>query len=336
MNNHQSNAKNRDPGRRAQLLAEMRLGPLWQLRQVEAAVAEAEPSSPPPEQAAQQANQPADNVQATPSLQRQSARQEAIAQPRHTPVPATLEDAFAAAVDTAAVDTAAVDVNTAADAPPSAVRPSLSADALDDRALQRADAIAEMGWDELEASVAGCRACGLCEGRAKTVFGVGDRRAQWLFVGEGPGYNENLQGEPFVGAAGHLLDNMMRALDMQRGENTFIANIVKCRPTDAQGKDRPPTPEEAAACLPYLKRQVELIKPAVIVALGKTAAISLLGLDPETPVGQLRGRLHRYAKLPLVVTYHPAYLLRKPAEKSKAWTDLCLAQGAATPPADHA
>ncbi|MES2072104.1 MAG: uracil-DNA glycosylase [Pseudomonadota bacterium] len=326
MNNHQSNAKNRDTGRRAQLLAEMRLGPLWQLRQAEATVGETEPSSPPLEQAAQQADQSADNVQATPSLQRLPPRQEAIAQSRHAPAPATLEDAFAAAAD----------VNTAADAPPSAARPPLSADVLSDRALQRADAIAEMGWDELEASVAGCRACGLCEGRAKTVFGVGDRRAQWLFVGEGPGYNENLQGEPFVGAAGHLLDNMMRALDMQRGENTFIANVVKCRPTDAQGKDRPPTPEEAAACLPYLKRQVELIKPAVIVALGKTAAISLLGLDPETPVGQLRGKLHRYAKLPLVVTYHPAYLLRKPAEKSKAWSDLCLAQAAAMPPAEHA
>ncbi len=160
------------------------------------------------------------------------------------------------------------------------------------------------------------------------MFGVGDRKATWLFVGEGPGYNENLRGEPFVGAAGHLLDNMMRALDMQRGENTFIANVVKCRPTDAQGKDRPPAPDEAAACLPYLKRQIALIAPGVIVALGKTAAISLLGLDPETPVGQLRGKQHRYARVPLVVTYHPAYLLRKPVEKSKAWADLCLARTA--------
>ncbi|MFZ6673900.1 uracil-DNA glycosylase [Undibacterium sp. Xuan67W] len=186
-------------------------------------------------------------------------------------------------------------------------------------------AVAEMDWTSLENTVAACRACQLCEGRANTVFGVGDQRAKWLFVGEGPGYQENLQGKPFVGPAGHLLDNILRALGMQRGENTYIANIVKCRPTDAQGKDRAPSPEEVAACLPYLKRQIALIQPEVIIALGKTAAVSLLDLDPETPVGQLRGKLHRYQSLPLVVTYHPAYLLRKPTEKSKTWEDLCLA-----------
>lgn len=228
------------------------------------------------------------------------------------------EDAFAAAAAEAE----------SPETPPAMPAAEQAGDAALDRMLQRADAIAEMGWDELEASVAGCRACGLCASRANTVFGVGDRKAKWLFVGEGPGYNENLQGEPFVGAAGRLLDNMMRGLEMQRGENTFIANVVKCRPTDTQGKDRAPTQAEAAACLPYLKRQIALIKPEVIVALGKTAAISLLGLDPETPVGQLRGKLHRYARLPLVVTYHPAYLLRKPLEKSKAWADLCLARNA--------
>ncbi|WP_410482713.1 uracil-DNA glycosylase family protein [Undibacterium sp. Jales W-56] len=186
-------------------------------------------------------------------------------------------------------------------------------------------AIADLDWGSLENTVSGCRACQLCEGRANTVFGVGDRHAKWLFVGEGPGYQENLQGKPFVGPAGHLLDNILRALGMQRGENTYIANIVKCRPTDAQGKDRAPLPEEVAACLPYLKRQIALIQPEVIIALGKTAAISLLDLNPETPVGQLRGKLHRYQNVPLVVTYHPAYLLRKPTEKSKTWEDLCLA-----------
>ncbi|MFZ6844729.1 uracil-DNA glycosylase [Undibacterium sp. RuTC16W] len=186
-------------------------------------------------------------------------------------------------------------------------------------------AVADMDWTDLESTVAACRACQLCEGRANTVFGIGDQRAKWLFVGEGPGYQENLQGKPFVGPAGHLLDNILRALGMQRGENTYIANIVKCRPTDAQGKDRAPSPEEVAACLPYLKRQIALIQPEVIIALGKTAAVSLLDLNPETPVGQLRGKLHRYQNLPLVVTYHPAYLLRKPTEKSKTWEDLCLA-----------
>jgi DNA polymerase len=157
------------------------------------------------------------------------------------------------------------------------------------------------------------------------VFGVGDPVAPWLFVGEGPGYNENLQGEPFVGAAGQLLDNMLRALNIARGQRAYIANIVKCRPTDDNGRDRPPSAEEVAACLPYLQRQIALIQPRMIIALGKTAAVSLLGMSPETPVGQLRGRVHQLNGIPLVVTYHPAYLLRKPADKAKAWQDLCLA-----------
>lgn len=183
-----------------------------------------------------------------------------------------------------------------------------------------------MGWPELTEAVSNCQACGLCKGRQQTVFGVGDQQARWLFIGEGPGYNENLQGLPFVGEAGKLLDNMMLALGLQRGQNTYIANIVKCRPTDAQGKDRPPSAQEIAACLPYLQRQIALINPSVIVALGKTAAIALLGLDPQTPVSQLRGKVHQYQDIPLVATYHPAYLLRQPLEKAKAWQDLCQAR----------
>lgn len=185
--------------------------------------------------------------------------------------------------------------------------------------------IGDMGWDELEQAVSTCTRCGLCQGRTKTVFGVGDRKARWLFIGEGPGREEDLRGEPFVGRAGQLLDNMLAAIKLARGRNAYIANIVKCRPTDERGKDRRPTPEETAACLPYLKRQIELIQPDVIVALGKTAAVSLLGLDPETPVGGLRGKVHRYEERPLVVTYHPAYLLRTPADKKKTWADLSLA-----------
>ncbi len=185
--------------------------------------------------------------------------------------------------------------------------------------------IAQMDWSQLKAAVAACTKCGLCQNRKKTVFGVGDEKAKWLFVGEGPGRNEDLQGEPFVGPAGKLLDNMLVAMGLRRGENTYIANIVKCRPTDADGRDRPPKPEEVAACMPYLDRQIALIQPAVIVALGKTAALSLLKLDPATPVSKLRGSVHRYADLPLVVTYHPAYLLRTPADKRKTWADLCLA-----------
>lgn len=187
------------------------------------------------------------------------------------------------------------------------------------------DDVASMDWTALKANVAACTKCGLCRGRTNTVFGVGDQKANWLFIGEGPGRNEDLRGEPFIGEAGKLLDNMLLAMGLKRGENAYIANIVKCRPTDETGRDRPPTPEEAASCLPYLERQIALIQPTVLVALGKTAALSLLALDPSTPVSKLRGTVHRHAGKPLVVTYHPAYLLRNPADKKKAWVDLCLA-----------
>lgn len=185
--------------------------------------------------------------------------------------------------------------------------------------------IGGMAWPELKETVAACRRCGLCNGRKNTAFGIGDEKAKWLFIGEGPGRNEDIQGEPFVGAAGKLLDNMMGAMGLKRGDNAYIANIVKCRPTDENGRDRPPSPQEVASCLPYLQRQIALIQPTVLVALGKTAAISLLGLDPATAVSKLRGSVHQYQGLPLVVTYHPAYLLRQLGDKSKAWADLCLA-----------
>jgi DNA polymerase len=185
--------------------------------------------------------------------------------------------------------------------------------------------IAGMDWIQLKEAVSGCVKCDLCQSRTRTVFGVGDEKAKWLFVGEGPGYNEDMTGEPFVGQAGKLLDNILLAMNLKRGDNAYIANIVKCRPTDATGRDRAPNAEEAAACLPYLRRQIDLIQPAIIVALGKTAALSLLNLSPETPVSKVRGKVHRYAELPLVVTYHPAYLLRNPADKKKVWMDLCLA-----------
>ena len=192
-------------------------------------------------------------------------------------------------------------------------------------AAPAAPKVAPMSWDELRQSVVNCVKCDLCHGRTRTVFGVGDEKARWLFVGEGPGRNEDQQGEPFVGPAGKLLDNMLAAMGVRRGDNAYIANIVKCRPTDSNGKDRPPSLEEIAACLPYLERQIALIDPAVIVAVGKTAAVTLLGLDPDTPVSKLRGVVHQYAGRPLVVTYHPAYLLRNMADKKKAWEDLCLA-----------
>ena len=177
-----------------------------------------------------------------------------------------------------------------------------------------------MNWDELRAAVASCTACGLCKQRKQAVFGVGAESGPWLFIGEGPGADEDEQGEPFVGQAGKLLDAMMAALGIKRGREAYIANVVKCRPPG----NRTPTPEEAAACAPFLDRQIELISPKVIVALGKTAAARLL--QTEASLGSLRGRVHRYRDTPLVVTYHPAYLLRTLPDKAKAWEDLLLAR----------
>ncbi|HYC35610.1 MAG TPA: uracil-DNA glycosylase [Usitatibacter sp.] len=175
-------------------------------------------------------------------------------------------------------------------------------------------------WDALREMVRDCRACGLCRQRKQAVFGVGDAAAPWLFVGEGPGADEDEQGEPFVGQAGRLLDSMLSAIGLRRGERVYIANVVKCRPPG----NRTPTAEEAAACAPFLDRQIELLRPKLIVALGKTAAAHLLAT--EASIGSLRGRVHRYRDTPLVVTYHPAYLLRAPAEKAKVWEDLLFAR----------
>ena len=183
----------------------------------------------------------------------------------------------------------------------------------------RRAAIMRLDWSELKASVAACTACPLHAKRNKTVFGVGDENADWLFVGEGPGADEDAQGEPFVGQAGKLLDNMLAAIDLKRGSNVFIANVVKCRPPG----NRNPEPREALACEPYLHRQIELLQPRLIVALGKIAAVNLLAR--EASVASMRGKLHEYRGIPLIVTYHPAYLLRSLHDKAKAWADLCYA-----------
>lgn len=180
-----------------------------------------------------------------------------------------------------------------------------------------------MDWPELRETVATCQACGLCKGRKNTVFGVGDVQTDWMIVGEAPGENEDLQGEPFVGAAGQLLDNMLRAVGRSRqgegAQGAYIANVLKCRPP----ANRNPQPEEVARCEPFLVRQVGLVKPKVIVAMGRFAVQSLL--KTTEPIGRLRGRVHRYEGVPVIVTYHPAYLLRTPGDKGKAWADLCLA-----------
>lgn len=184
--------------------------------------------------------------------------------------------------------------------------------------------IESLDWDALEAAVSGCRRCALHSGRTRTVFGVGNRRADWLVVGEAPGAEEDRRGEPFVGRAGKLLDAMLGALGFDRSE-VYIANVVKCRPPD----NRDPRPEEAASCAPFLDRQVALLAPRVILAVGRVAAQRLL--DTDVTVGRLRGRVHRYgpSSIPLVVTWHPAYLLRRPEAKSEAWRDLVLAASAA-------
>jgi uracil-DNA glycosylase len=179
--------------------------------------------------------------------------------------------------------------------------------------------IAVMDWNALMESVAGCRACPLCESRHNTVFGVGDRQPDWLVVGEAPGEQEDLQGEPFVGQAGKLLDNMLRALGVSRSRKVYIANVLKCRPPG----NRNPDAEEVARCEPFLRRQVELLQPKIILAMGRFAVQSLLG--STEPIGKLRGRVHDYRGVPVVVTYHPAYLLRNLPDKAKAWADLCLA-----------
>ena len=184
--------------------------------------------------------------------------------------------------------------------------------------------IATLDWPALETAVSGCTACGLCRTRRQTVFGVGHRQAHCMVVGEAPGEQEDLKGEPFVGPAGQLLDRMLAAIGLTRGEappaqQVFIANALKCRPPG----NRNPTPEEMAHCVPFLERQAALVQPRVILAMGRFAVQSVLQTDEV--IGRLRGRVHQWQGRPLVVTYHPAYLLRQPADKAKAWDDLCLA-----------
>ena len=178
-----------------------------------------------------------------------------------------------------------------------------------------------LDWSALRACVRECQRCGLHQTRTQTVFGVGDTAAHWMVVGEAPGADEDREGEPFVGAAGQLLNAMLAAIELPR-ESVFIANVLKCRPPD----NRDPKSEEVAECLPYLHRQVALVQPKIILAFGRVAAQNLLGT--ETPLGKLRGSVHRFGALntPVIVTYHPAYLLRSPGEKRKAWEDLKFAR----------
>jgi DNA polymerase len=177
-------------------------------------------------------------------------------------------------------------------------------------------------WETLQAEVAVCARCELHRSRTQTVFGVGNRSAEWLVIGEAPGAEEDKRGEPFFGRAGQLLDNMLAAIGLDRARNVYIANILKCRPPN----NRDPQADEVAQCEPYLQQQIALLRPKLILAVGRIAAQNLLKTD--TPLARLRGHVHRYGEgqTPLIVTYHPAYLLRTPGDKRKAWEDLQLAQ----------
>lgn len=181
--------------------------------------------------------------------------------------------------------------------------------------------IDQLDWAALAQRVQGCTRCPeLVANRTQTVFGVGNKQADWLIIGEAPGADEDKQGEPFVGRAGQLLNAMLQAVGLKR-EQVYIANVLKCRPPN----NRDPRPDEAAACEAYLRRQIALVQPKVILVVGRIAAQNLLKVD--TPIGKLRGTVHSFdSAIPLVVTYHPAYLLRSPLEKRKSWADLCLAR----------
>jgi DNA polymerase len=216
------------------------------------------------------------------------------------------------------------------EAPPSAPgvsgAPSAAAPALEMAPRGPLEPLADAGaaeglWERLREEVAACTHCSLCGSRTQTVFGVGNRRAQLLLVGEAPGAEEDRRGEPFVGRAGQLLNSMLRAIGCAR-EDVYIANVLKCRPPG----NRDPSPAEVAACLPYLERQIALLSPALILVVGRIAAQNLLATD--VPIARLRGTVHRFGAqgIPLVVTYHPAYLLRSPGEKRRAWVDLKLAR----------
>jgi uracil-DNA glycosylase len=186
--------------------------------------------------------------------------------------------------------------------------------------LRQTNSPAAEGWIPLKAEVSGCTKCGLHKTRTQTVLGVGDEQADWLLVGEAPGAEEDRLGEPFVGQAGRLLDNMLAAIDLERSRNVYICNVLKCRPPG----NRNPQPEEVAQCTPHLLRQIDLVKPKLILAMGRFAAQTLLATDAS--IASLRGRVHRYAGVPLIVTYHPAYLLRTLPDKAKAWADLVFAR----------
>lgn len=295
--------------RRDAVLREMGLGPVWRLRARAVEAGEAEPgaeadvvqpavASPPP-------RPPLALVDARPA----HAPRAETAQPVH---------AVAARVFQQAQRAPAAPTTPPPPQPQPQARATQQIPTHADPA--REARIATLDWDALEADIRSCAACVLCERRKQAVPGVGDRRARWMLVGEGPGAEEDQRGEPFVGQAGRLLDNMLAAIGLARGEDVYIANAVKCRPPH----NRTPERDELAACRPYLERQIALVQPRLLVALGRPAAQALL--DREVAIAAARGKRLERGGIPVVVTYHPAYLLRNPQDKAKAWEDLCFAR----------
>ena len=281
--------------RRDEMLKEMGLWPVWRLRTATEDAAPVAAEGTEPGHAVVETGSASHAPSVTPRQSRPT---------RGVPVPP--------------LDTHQSPPNHAPSVTPHQSRPTSHASSIAGADERRAR-IMQMDWGALKGCVASCVDCELHARRTRTVFGVGDERASWLFVGEGPGADEDAQGEPFVGQAGKLLDSMLAAIKLRRGKDVYIANIVKCRPPG----NRNPQPEEALACEPYLHRQIELIEPKLIVALGRVAALNLLARDAT--IASLRGRVHEYRGTPLIVTYHPAYLLRNLPDKAKAWADLCFA-----------
>lgn len=293
------------------MLRELNLYPVWVRR--DAAHNAAAPEPQPAEQSAAPEPQLAEQLAATEPL---NAGAPAVATPADAqpeplsigePVVAGTSNAPAADLFVAAAEPADVD----------------AADTLREFQLQnQGGALGRLSCSELQQKVRECELCGLSQTRTQTVFGAGSLAADWLFVGEAPGQDEDASGEPFTGHAGRLLDNMLLSIGITRAD-VYIANVIKCRPPE----DRSPHVGEISSCLPYLRRQIDLVRPRIIVALGKTAASALL--DTDATIGSLRGRVHEYRGIPLVATFHPAYLLRSPQEKARAWQDLLLAAGVA-------
>jgi DNA polymerase len=301
--------------RRDAVLREMGLGPIWRLR---ARQAEAEATE---EAFEQEAGAPAATgtgaTSATPRAETSRAEtQRAPVFPPAAAAPAAgLQPGPARPAGARNVEPPLAH---AARPQPAATPAPVATSAAPDPA--RSARIAMLDWEALEAGIRDCKACGLCERRKQAVPGVGDRQARWMLVGEAPGAEEDQRGEPFVGQAGRLLDNMLAAIGLKRGEDVYIANAVKCRPPH----NRTPERGEIAACLPYLDRQIALVQPQLLIALGRPAAQALL--DREIAISAARGKRFERAGVAVVVTYHPAYLLRNPQDKAKAWEDLCFAR----------